>query len=281
MGADRAGAEPRRDGRRNCALSFDYLLYANDPGGVVMLGKDDFLRVKVGADPDHPLMTGTRSAQAAGPGRGRAVRSSAQMPAAVRTQRASEADRRSAPFIPAAHTGYNQPPSAPRQGRRPSDVRRALTELRRSIPVQALQNFWDWRNQLGAHIDTDVAWQELEKSIDEMSLEDCVRFLDHVELHLEAAAAWPGGPVLLLMRDRHFKTILPESGYEGGLSYSEDDGSVDPGGLLSALPPPHADSEFAVSVAGSGGSRLTAAVAGMIAARGREVREKLQATSAQ
>jgi hypothetical protein len=161
------------------------------------------------------------------------------------------------------------------QPKRASEPLQALEGLRDSIEERTLNMRLDWRNRLGAHIDANCPWDLLKEGIEDLNLDDLVRLLDHIRLQLELAACTPGGPVLLLMDGRHFKSLLATAGYENGLSYKEDGPGCDVGQLVSALPPPEVDAEFVIWTGGPSGSLHSAAVAGMIAGRNREVRERL------
>src|SRR5207248_1186212 len=97
---------------------------------------------------------------------------------------------------------YCQPRKAP-------DAKQALENLRVSIAEETLEELRDWRNQVGAHIDDKSPWDILEQGMREMRLDDCVMLLDHVELNLEITACTAGGPILLLLNDRHFKSLMP------------------------------------------------------------------------
>lgn len=162
-----------------------------------------------------------------------------------------------------------------RQPKRAPEPLEALEELRDSIDDRTLDELLDWRNRLGAHIDADCPWELLEQGIENLNLDDLVRLLDHIRLRLEIAACTPGGPVLLLMDGRHFKSLLATAGYEGGLPYEEGEPGRKVGQLISPLPPPELDSEFAIWTGGPSGSLLSAGVGGMIAGRNRELRERL------
>lgn len=163
---------------------------------------------------------------------------------------------------------YRQPERAP-------EPLQALEELRASIDERTLDELLDWRKRIGAHIDADCPWELLEQGIESQSLDDLVPLLDHVRLRLEIAACTPGGPILLLMHGRHLKSLLATAGYEGGLPYEEGEQGREIAQLISALPPPEVDSEFVIWTGGPSGSLLSAGVAGMIAGRNSELRERL------
>lgn len=162
-----------------------------------------------------------------------------------------------------------------RQLKRAPEPLQALEELRDSIHERTLDGLLDWRNRLGAHIDADSPWEVLEQGIESLNLDDLVRLLEHILLRLEVAACTPHGPVLLLMDGRHFKSLLATSDHEGGLPYEEGDPGREVDQLISALPPPELDSEFVIWTGGPSGSLLSGAVAGMIAGRNRELRQRL------
>jgi hypothetical protein len=160
---------------------------------------------------------------------------------------------------------YGMPDKAP-------DPLSVLEGLSGSIAEQTKEQLLDWRDRLGAHTDEDTPWAVLEEGIESEGTSDLIGLLEWIEVNLEYAAAVPGGPSLLMLGTRQMKTLFASAGYAQGLPY--DDPDVDPGNLGSALPPEHADSEYVVWVSGPRGSALTAAVAGMIAARSAEVAER-------
>jgi hypothetical protein len=160
-----------------------------------------------------------------------------------------------------------------------SEPREVLEQLRDSIAPQTRESLHDWRNRIGAHIDAETPWHELEPAIREMDLTAICELADHVLLWLELAATQPGGPVLLLLSARRMKGVIDAiPGRETSLPYANPD--VDAGAVTSALPPPYVDSDSIVWVAGPMGSTLSPAVAGMIAGRNRELQERLAAAQA-
>lgn len=153
--------------------------------------------------------------------------------------------------------------------------RQTLEQLRDSIATETRESLHDWRNRIGAHIDAESPWHELETGIRQMDLAPIYKLADHVLLWLEVAAAHPGGPVLLLLSARRMKRVVDAiPAGAAGLSYIDPD--VDPSSVTSALPPAELDSDHMIWVAGPAGSMLSAAVAGMIAGRNRELRERLE-----
>jgi hypothetical protein len=164
-----------------------------------------------------------------------------------------------------------------RQPQRPPDALTVLENLNESIPQPTQEELLDWRNRIGAHTDEDTPWSVLEAGIEAVDLASYVELFEWVELNLEHVACTAGGPILLMLGSRHFKTLVPGPADERGLVYEDTDSQVKPGDLQSALPPAEADSEYIVWVSGPEGSRRSAAMAGMIAARGREVIERLEA----
>ena len=159
---------------------------------------------------------------------------------------------------------------------RPSDAMAVLQHLEGSIAQETQESLLDWRNRLGAHTDDLTPWETLEAGIDAVALDDYVRAFDSIDLQLQHAACTAGGPVLLMLGNRRFKSMFPTTGYETAPTYQDADTSNDPGELRSALPPEYADSEHVVWVNGPQGSVMSAAVAGMIAGRSREVTERLE-----
>jgi hypothetical protein len=162
-----------------------------------------------------------------------------------------------------------------------SEATRRLEQLRDDISKETREQLHDWRNRIGAHIDADTPWNVLEAGLDAMDLTPIERLADHVLLALEATACEPGGPVTLLLEARRLKgeviDRLPAG--HGGLPFAASD--MDPGSVPSALPPPQfADSHHMIWVSGPAGHMLSAAVAGMIAGRSREVNQRLEAASA-
>jgi hypothetical protein len=156
-----------------------------------------------------------------------------------------------------------------------AEPRQTLEQLRDSIPPETRESLHDWRNRIGAHIDAEIPWPELEAGIRQMDLAPICKLADHVLLWLEVAAAHPGGPVLLLLSARRMKRVvdaIPPGA--AGLSYIDPD--VDASSVTSALPPEDLDSDHMIWVAGPAGSMLSPAVAGMIAGRNRELQERLE-----
>jgi hypothetical protein len=132
----------------------------------------------------------------------------------------------------------------------------------------------DWRNRVGAHIDAESPWkEELETGMANLDLAPISRVIDHVLDWLEACALEPHGPFALLFPARKLKSLF-QTGSQRGLSYDDPDAVSELANIPSALPPARfADAPYMVWVAG--GSNLSAAVAGMHAARARELEEKM------
>jgi hypothetical protein len=166
-----------------------------------------------------------------------------------------------------------------REHDRPPDALTVLAYLESSIPVQMRVQLRDWRNRLGAHIDDATPWSVLEEGLSDPDLGPSVHHLRWLELQLEHAAVTAGGPALLLLGTRQFKSLFEAATYEVELSYNGA-GATDPGQLRSALPPPEVDDEHVIWVGGALGSKLAPAVAGMLAGRARAVNERLKAWNA-
>jgi hypothetical protein len=160
---------------------------------------------------------------------------------------------------------------------RPPDALTVLRHLDSTFPQDTQESLLDWRNRLGAHTDDETPWSELEAGIEATDLANYTRMFDHIELNLEHAACTAGGPVLMMLGARRLKSLFPLEGYAKHLAYDDTDASSEPGELRSSLPPAYADSEHVIWVNGPEGSHLTAAVAGMIAGRSRDVTERLEA----
>ncbi|MEA2496384.1 MAG: hypothetical protein QOJ29_4295 [Thermoleophilaceae bacterium] len=162
----------------------------------------------------------------------------------------------------------------------PADALTVLRSLDASISQTTQEELLDWRNRVGAHADDGTPWPELEAGIQGLDLAACANLFDWIDLQLQHAACTAGGPVLLMLGHRRFKTLLATDGYEKELAYDESASSSEPGGLRSALPPDYADVEHVLWVGGPQGSKLSAGVAGMLAGRNREMRERLEAYQA-
>lgn len=162
----------------------------------------------------------------------------------------------------------------------PPDAVAVLDFLESSIPRATRAELGDWRNRLGAHIDDATPWSVLEEGLKDGDLGPSVHLLRWLELNLEHAAVTRGGPALLLMGTRQFKSLFEAATHEVDLPY-DDAGISDPGQLGSALPPAEVDSEYVIWVGGPQGSKLAPAVAGMMAGRSRSVDERLKAWNAE
>jgi hypothetical protein len=98
---------------------------------------------------------------------------------------------------------------------RSPDPLAVLENLEKSIPQRTRDTLQDWRNRLGAHTDEDTPWSDLEAEIESAKLGDYIELLEWIELNLEVTACRPGGPPLLLLGSRRFKTLLPTLGTRG------------------------------------------------------------------
>jgi hypothetical protein len=161
------------------------------------------------------------------------------------------------------------------QGLAPAVVLK-LQQLRDSIHPDTREQLHDWRNRLGAHIDADTPWTMLESALVAMDLAPIGALADHILLWLESIACEPGGPATLLLETRRLQgdviARLPPG--HAGLSFEASD--RDAGGIPSALPPQQfADSHHMIWVSGPAGHMLSAAVAGMMAGRSRQLNERL------
>ncbi|HXI18596.1 MAG TPA: hypothetical protein VNM48_19705, partial [Chloroflexota bacterium] len=143
----------------------------------------------------------------------------------------------------------------------PGPVVDVLEELRNSIDQPTWDWLLGWRNHLGAHTDDQLPWTDIATAIQNNNPARWSPMLDWITLRLEHAACTPGGPPLLLLGHRHLRSLLSGVEHAEGLPYDDVSTAVDPGGLPSALPPDHADSRFAIHVAGTDGARLVGAVA--------------------
>ena len=153
----------------------------------------------------------------------------------------------------------------------PPDVITNLEVLRSSIPDQVREYLHGLRNSIGAHTDERDPWPDLESAMEGVELQRLVELLEWIQVLLELVAVSPGGPILLLLGARRFKSFFEASiPAERGLPYGGAS-SADVGELTSALPPPEVNSEHVIWVGGPGGSMKTAAVAGMLSTRQREV----------
>lgn len=155
-----------------------------------------------------------------------------------------------------------------------------LEGLRDAVAVSTRDEIYDWRNRLGAHIDASTPWSELQAGIDSMELESngMLALADNVVLWLDVCACSPAGPLALLFPVRQAKSVIdrnPE--LREALMFDDPDSEDGVGNRPSALPPPTLDSPYGVWVPGPAGVPLSAVVAGMHAARSREVRARVEA----
>lgn len=168
---------------------------------------------------------------------------------------------------------YSEPgaPPAPKE---------QLEGLRNAIAPTTRNEIHDWRNRLGAHIDAPTPWSELRAGIDSMDLESSgmLALADSVLLWLDTCACSLAGPLPLLFPVRHAKSVIdrnPE--LRRALAFDDPDADDGVGSRPSALPPPELDTPYGVWVPAPAGVPLSAVVAGMQAARGREVQARVKA----
>lgn len=129
----------------------------------------------------------------------------------------------------------------------------------------------DWRNRLGAHIDEESSWAELADGISGIDLAPISRVIDITLEQLECSALEPHGPLTLLFPARKLRSLML-SAPQPGLSYDDPDAAAAP---ASALPPAgFQDAHYMVWT--SGGPYMSAAVAGINAARARELAERIE-----
>ena len=166
---------------------------------------------------------------------------------------------------------YSEPKAA-------AGTRKELEGLRDSVSEETRISLRDWRDRLGAHIDAETPWPELEEGIEHLDLDSMLRLLDHTCLWLESAACQPGGPLPLLLPARYIEgAVTGEVAPRPSLGYDDVDASENIGAWPTALPPAELDSASAVYVRGPQGHFLSAAVAGIAAGRARDLRERLEA----
>lgn len=171
---------------------------------------------------------------------------------------------------PSLITIYSEPDAPP-------ETIKALKEFRAAISQETRISLRDWRNRLGAHIDDDGAWSELEEGITALDIEAVMTLSDTTLLWIEVAACTRGGPLPLLFPARKLNGFkLTADQIRPPLSYVDLEADEKVGELPSARPPASLDSPFMVWVGGSHGQYLSAAVAGMAAGRGRELNDRLK-----
>jgi hypothetical protein len=168
---------------------------------------------------------------------------------------------------------YSQPTA-------PSAPKKQLEGLRDAMSQSTRNEIYDWRNRLGAHIDASTPWSGLRAEIDSMDLESngILGLADTVVLWLDVCACSPAGPLPLLFPARQAKSVIdrnPE--LREALAFGDPDAERGIGSLPSALPPSGLDSPYGVWVPGPPGVPVSAVVAGMHAARSREVQARVEA----
>ncbi|HEY5193773.1 MAG TPA: hypothetical protein VIJ39_07885 [Solirubrobacteraceae bacterium] len=153
-----------------------------------------------------------------------------------------------------------------------------LEGLRDSVSEETRLSLRDWRDRLGAHIDAETPWPELEEGIEHLDLDAILGLLDNTCLWLESAACQPGGPLPLLLPARYIEgAVTGEVVPRPSLGYDDVDAPDSVGAWPTARPPAELDSASAVYVRGPQGHFLSAAVAGIAAGRARDLRERLEA----
>jgi hypothetical protein len=159
----------------------------------------------------------------------------------------------------------------------PPETVKSLKQFRDSISSQTRVGLRDWRDRIGAHVDDETPWSELEAGIEAMNLGPLLGLLDHSLLCLEATACTPGGPLPLLLPARRLQGLkVSAEQTPQPLSYADPDADSEVVGLQAARPPKHVDSPYAVWVGGPMGSVLTGAVAGMVTGRARDLDARLK-----
>src|ERR1700733_1873126 len=92
----------------------------------------------------------------------------------------------------------------------------------------------DWRRRIGAHIDDESSWAELDEGISTIDLEPLGRVIDITLEQLEIFALQPHGPLTLLFPARRLRSLI-EAAPRRPLSYSDPDASAAAASVPSAL----------------------------------------------
>jgi hypothetical protein len=156
----------------------------------------------------------------------------------------------------------------------PPDPAAALRDLDGLIAASTRAELLNWRNEVGAHTDAELPWNEIATSIDKLEMEPVIALVDRVFLGLERTACTVQGPAPLLLPEQHLRS-LRESATRVASRLDYDDPDSEPPAPAQPLPD-IAESPVMCWVEGPPDFPGSAALAGVTSRRIQDLNARLE-----